>query len=231
MVRKSLAVFGLAIVTIAFPAATAAQDAKSVLSAALKAMGAERLNTIQYSGAGSSAEIEQDKNPEGGWPLVRVKSYRREMDFNAPASRLQLVRVQNNADQPQTQTILPTSAWDTQFDIWLSPYGFLKGAMTNTAAVKQETLHGEKYNVVSFTLQNQYRVTGYVDSQNMVYKVETQVASGALGDILMESIYRDYKDFGGVKFPTIIIQKRAGANSLILIVNDVKPNAPVSIRP
>jgi glyoxylase-like metal-dependent hydrolase (beta-lactamase superfamily II) len=230
MVKKSMAVFGLIIFLSALPAAFA-QDAKTVLGATLKAMGAENLNTLQFSGAGSNAGIGQNRNPNVDWPLVRVKSYRRELDLNAPASRVQMVRVQNNADQTQTQVILPAASWDTQYDIWLTPHGFLKGAVANNATVRPETLLGEKYNLVSYTVQNKYKVNGYVDAQNMLYKVETWVANDVLGDLHVEALYRDYKDFGGVKFPTIIIQKQAGSNTLLLIVDDVKPNAPVSIQP
>jgi glyoxylase-like metal-dependent hydrolase (beta-lactamase superfamily II) len=230
MVKKHVAVFGLAILLAAVPAATA-QDAKTVISAAMKAMGAENLNTIQYSGAGSNATIGQNRNPNVEWPLVRVKSYRRELDLNAPASRTELVRVQNNNDQQQTQTVLPAASWDTQYDIWLTPHGFLKGALANSATVKADTLLGEKYNVVSFTVQNKYKVNGYFDAQNMLYKTETWVANNVFGDMHVESLFRDYKDFGGVKFPTVVIQKQGGSNTLILIVDDVKPNAPLTIQP
>lgn len=231
MVQKYITVCGLAIFMAALPATASAQDARTVLSTTMKAMGAENVNTIQYSGAGSAANIGQNRSPEAAWPLVRVKSYRREIDFNAPASRVQMVRVQNNADQTQTQVILPSSAWDTQFDIWLTPHGFLKGALANNATVKQETVLGEKYNVVSFTLQNKYKVNGYIDGHNMLYRVETWVANDVLGDMPVDTIYREYKDFGGVKFPTIVIQRTGGSNTLILIVDDVKPNAAVNIQP
>ena len=63
----------------------------------------------------------------------------------------------------------------------------------------------------------------------MVHKVETLVDNPVFGDLLVETFYTDYKDFGGVKFPTTIIQKQDGRNTLILVVNDVKPNAPVNI--
>src|SRR5881296_1459202 len=48
-------------------------------------------------------------------------------------------------------------------------------------------------------------------------------------DMLGEGVYKDYKDFSGVKFPTMIIEKQGGFPVLILVVSDVKPNGAVGI--
>ena len=75
----------------------APQDAKTLLANVAKAMGAESVKTIQYTGSGSNAGIGQNRNPAADWPLVRVKSYTPRVRFRypgAPASRAQLVRVQ-----------------------------------------------------------------------------------------------------------------------------------------
>jgi glyoxylase-like metal-dependent hydrolase (beta-lactamase superfamily II) len=45
-----------------------------------------------------------------------------------------------------------------------------------------------------------------------------------LGDMLVETTFTDYKDFGGVKFPTHILQKEGGWPNLDLTVTDVKAN-------
>ena len=170
-------------------------------------------------------------NPTTGWPTVRVKSYIRQIDLDALASNLQTIRVQNNADVPLNQVIPPNAPWSQQYDLWLMPYAFLKGAMANPVTVRPGTLDGVKYNVVSFTLQNKYRVEGYINDQNMVERVRTWVDNDVLGDMLVEAIYNDYKDFGGVKVPTLIIVKQGGFPTLILVVSDAKANVPVTIPP
>jgi len=249
MVIKYLAVFAVMFVSAAIspamqaqekpapaPAAAAPaapQDAKTLLAAVAKAMGAENLKTVQYTGSGTNAGIGQNRNPAADWPLVRVKSYSREIDFNAagaPASRTQLVRVQGGAEQKQEQTILSTAPWGQQYDVWLSPFGFLKGAMANNTTIESKTVLGIPYTVATFTLQNKYKVSGYIDDKNMIHKVETWIDNQVLGDLKVEAIYTDYKDFTGVKFPTTIINKQDGRNTLILVVNEVKPNAAVSIQ-
>src|SRR5262249_31412501 len=65
------------ILLLLLPGILQAQDAKAILSNAAKAMGADNLRTIQYTGSGSNAGIGQNKNPNAAWPVVRVKTYTR----------------------------------------------------------------------------------------------------------------------------------------------------------
>src|SRR5436190_919698 len=214
------------------PAQTAApRDARTVLASAAKAMGVDSLKTIQYSGSGSNAGIGQNRSPEADWPLVRVKSYVREIDFAGPSSRTQIVRFQFETETTQEQVILPASPWGTQYDVWLSPFAFLKGAIAaGNATLESKTVMGLPYSIVTFMVQNKYKVSGYIDDKNLVYKVETWVDNTVLGDMLVEAIYTDYKDYTGVKVPTTIINKQGGRNTLLLIVDEVKPNAAVKIE-
>jgi len=57
-------------------------------------------------------------------------------------------------------------------------------------------------------------VTGDVDDKGMVTKVETRIPNPVLGDMLVEISYSGYKDFGGVKFPSHIVQKQGGWTTL-----------------
>jgi glyoxylase-like metal-dependent hydrolase (beta-lactamase superfamily II) len=194
-------------------------------------MGADNLRTIQFSAMGSNAGIGQNTNPNTRWPLVRVKTYAQEIDFTATASHVRLVRLQNGVDQTQDRYISRASSWDAQFSFWLTPFGFLKGAAANNPTVKSETIQGTRYNVVSFRLENKYNVVGYINDKNLVERVQTWVDNDVLGDMLAEVSYDVYNDFGGVKFPTSIIEKQGGFPVLILSVTDVKPNASVSGQP
>src|SRR5437899_9781400 len=118
MAKKNTAVLAILILLAVLPRAIQAQDAKTILSNAAKAMGAENLKTIQYTGSGSNAGIGQNKHPNAAWPLVRVKTYTREIDLNTPSSRVQMVRIQNGAEQTPNQIILPATSWNTQSNIW-----------------------------------------------------------------------------------------------------------------
>ena len=110
------------------------------------------------------------------------------------------------------------------------PYSFLRSAAAaSDATVKSQSMGGKKYTVLSFTGPNKAAVRGYLNSDNLLEKVETKIDNTVLGDIPFETAFSDYKDFGGVKFPTHIVQKQGGYPVLDLTVTDVKPNAPANI--
>jgi glyoxylase-like metal-dependent hydrolase (beta-lactamase superfamily II) len=238
-----MVVFGAVLLVLLHPAPrVVAQEVKTVLASASSAMGAANLQSIQYSGSGFSFVFGQSARPGAPWPRFSVKSYMRELDFVAPASRVQLVRSAVDkrggggvgipiVDQTQNQFILPGAGWAQQVDIWITPHGFLKGASLNNATVAPQTIAGTRYNVVTFTGQNKYQVNGYINARNLVEKVETWLEHPALGDMLIDATYSDYRDFGGVQFPTRIVQRQGGFPTLDLTIADAKPNAPVNIQP
>jgi glyoxylase-like metal-dependent hydrolase (beta-lactamase superfamily II) len=237
--------FAAIICAACLASAAAAQDARTAIGTASKAMGADTLKTIQYSASGSDFALGQAYNPNSPWPRFIDKTYTRMVDFEAPASRVDRIRLQGEdpprgggqqpirGEQPQNQTVIVNAStpWVQQLEIWMTPHGFLKAAAAaGNATVGSQTMGGKKYTVVTFTGQNKAKVNGYINDQNMVERVETWIDNTVLGDTLFEALYTDYKDFGGVKFPTRIVQKQGGYPTLDLTVGDVKPNAAVSIQ-
>jgi glyoxylase-like metal-dependent hydrolase (beta-lactamase superfamily II) len=233
-----------ALLVIVVMTGTSAQDAKGIIAAASQAMGADGLRTIEYSGNGYDFALGQAYNPSSAWPRFVNPTYKRVIDFQVPSSRVDRVRVQAEnpprgggqqpirGEQPQTQTIIvgANTPWAQQLEIWMTPYGFLKAAATNNATMQARTIGGQKYSVVTFTGQNKAKVNGYINSQNIVERVETWIDDAFLGDVAFEAVYADYKDFGGVKFPTRIIQNQGGYPVFDLRISDVKPNAAVTIQ-
>ena len=219
-----------------------AQDAKTVIDNATKAMGS--LKTVEYSGSGFDFAIGQNVNPNSPWPKFVDKTYKRTMNFETPAYRMDRIRLQGEnpprgggqqpvvGEQTQNQTTVVTAntPWVQQLELWMMPHGFLQAATKNNATVSTKTINGKKYNVVTFTGQNKAKVNGYINEQNMVERVETWIDNAMLGDMLFDSTYSDYKDFNGVKFPTKIVQKQGDYPILDLTITDVKPNAAVNIQ-
>lgn len=222
-----------------------AQDAGTVISKASKTMGADTLRTIQFSGSGADFALGQNANPNLPWPRFINKTYTRTINFEVPASRMERIRMQGEiplrgggnqplrGENPQNQTIIvnANTPWDQQLDIWMMPHGFLKAAAANNPTIKSQVIGGKKYNVVSFRGQNKAMVNGYINEQNLVERVETQVDNPMFGDMPVEWNYVLYRDFGGVKFPTGIEQTQGGWPTLELTVTDVTPNAPADIKP
>ncbi|MBI2361145.1 MAG: MBL fold metallo-hydrolase [Deltaproteobacteria bacterium] len=221
----------------------------SVIEAAARAMGATSLQSIQYSGTGSVFVLGQAPGPGKPWPRFNLIKYVATVNYNAPIMREELVRTEiedpprgggagpyNPATGqggirpipfgPQTQIRQATPATETGLlQIWMTPHGFLKAAGANDATATTANAGGRTVDTVSFTALGKYTVSGTIDDENLLTRVETRNPNTVLGDMLVETTYSDYRDFAGVKFPTRIVQRQAGHRTLDLTVNNVHPNS------
>jgi glyoxylase-like metal-dependent hydrolase (beta-lactamase superfamily II) len=218
----------------------AAQDAKATIAAASKAMGADGVSSITYSGTASNGNFGQSKTIAGPLQITAITSYTRAIDLSQPASRATgptMPPAIPGAPPPQpgtfNQNITPANtAWTQQLEIWVTPWGFLKGAAANNATVASRRIGGKQYSVVSWSPAQKspsgqaYKVTGYVNDQHLVERVETWVEHPILGDMHVETAYSDYKDFGGVKVPGRIVQKRAGIQNFDATITGGTANPP-----
>jgi glyoxylase-like metal-dependent hydrolase (beta-lactamase superfamily II) len=242
MLKKCTVAIVLAVLVTTSPSA---QDARTAVANASKAMGADSLRSVQYTGSGYDFAFGQAYSPTSPWPKFAVKSYTRSIDFEHPASQATRVRTQFEnpprgggqqplaGEQTQNQTIIvgPNTPWAQQLEILVTPHGFLKAAATKPVTVRTQTTGGKRYTVVTFTGDNKAPVNGYINDQNLVERVETRIDNPMLGDMVYESLYSDYKDYNGVKFPSHVVQNQGGWPLLDLTVSDVKPNAAAAIQP
>jgi glyoxylase-like metal-dependent hydrolase (beta-lactamase superfamily II) len=200
-----------------------AQNAATVIANAAKTMGADGMTSVTYYGSGANYNLGQNNNANYPWPRVNVNDYRRTINFSGPALLSTGVTVaapvtggpavQNNF----TQNIgAQQQAWAQQLEIWVSPWGFLKGAASNNATAARRTIEGERYQVLSWDSPIKspggaaYKVVGYIDSDNLVRKVETWLENPVFGDMLVETTYDDYRAGDGLMYPSAIVQKRGG---------------------
>ena len=210
-------------VAAALAAPAAAQNASSVVGTASKAMGVEGLNSIHYYGVGQQGSLGQNNNANMPWPLTPLNEYVRAIDFTQPASRATArtwaVSVITNraAEGAFNQVVTPAStSWADQLEIWTTPWGFLKAAAANNATVRSRTLDGRRYQEVSFNAPvkspggQPYRVVGLINNQNLVERTQTWLDHSVFGDMLVETDFSLYRDTNGLKYPTRIVQKRAG---------------------
>src|SRR5438445_6705002 len=254
-----------------------AQDAREVLQAAVKAMGAANVKTIQYSGTGWNAAVGQSFSPQDDWPHFEVTRYTRTIDYDAGSSREEMIRRQGNnpprggggtplqGEQQQVAIVSGNYAWNLndqtpvpqpgqylagipvaeyrQLDILVTPHGFLKAAMAaqNPTAISITlptppgaiTANG-KATLVSFTAMGKYRVNGTFNDQNLLELVQTWIPNPVYGDMLYELRYTNYKDYGGVKFPTVLHihqgdpRLSVAHDSMEITINNVQPNVTVT---
>ena len=237
---------GAALVATLLSIGVAAQNASSVVAAASKAMGVDTLNSITYSGSARNGAFGQSKAI--GTPLAPVNTtvitaYTRTINFAPSSDRAALVSRATGPTQPPTvpgtpapmpgvfnQNITGTQVdtnWNQALNVWTTPWGFLKGAAANNATVRQQG--GQQ--VVSFSPANlkspsgqTYTVTGYVDKQNLVTKVETRVDNAVAGDLLVEFDYSNYRNMNGVQVPARIVQRQAGMETFNADITAATPN-------
>ena len=237
----------------------AAQDAQTVLRAAADAMGdPSNVRSIEYSGAGWVAAVGQSFTPNDDWPKFEVINYKRTIDYENRSSREEYIRRQGDYPpqggggtplQGEQQRRFLTSgdySWNMngnnpapqraeaevrQLDIWMSPHGFLKAAMeAEDATAVSLILQGRDMTIVSFTAMNKYRVNGTINEDNLVERTQTWVANPVLGDMIYDHRYDDYRDFGGVMFPTVLHSHQgdprlnAGHNWMEIRVTNVEAN-------
>jgi hypothetical protein len=208
-----------------------AQDAASVIGTASRAMGTETLQAIRYTGTGTNNSTGQAYTPGGPWPRFKVTKYMAAVNYSVPVVRQEVVRIDNEFPprgggaggynpatfqggiRPVPGDIIQNSTTDGRSEIgavniWLTPHGFLKGAAANASTARVVRTGGRTQ--LSFTAFGKYTITGTLNAQNLVERVETTVDVAFTGDTPVDGTYSDYRDFGGVKFPMHIVMRQAG---------------------
>jgi glyoxylase-like metal-dependent hydrolase (beta-lactamase superfamily II) len=226
-------------VSISLAAAGFAQDAKTVVAAAAKAMGVDGMNSIYYYGVAQNGNLGQNNNSNQPWPMAGANDYARAIDFSQMMSRATwqnyAVPVTGGvaALAPGQQNINPQSPWPQAVEIYITPWGFLKGAAQANATVKPQTAGGKRYQVITVTGRatapggQPYKVVGYINSQNLVEKVQTWIENPIFGDMLVEAEYNFYRDgANGLKFPAQMVQKRGGWPTFTAYILGAHKNPP-----
>ena len=224
----------------------AAQNASSAIAAASKAMGVDNLTSITYSGTARNGAFGQSKalgDPLGTVNNTRITQYTRTVTFAPGSDPMALVSRAFGPTQPAPTTDVPspmpgqfnqnitgqqaTTNWGQALNIWTTPWGFLKAAAANNATVRSQG--GQQ--LVTFSPPGlkspggpAYSVTGYINNQNLVTKVETRVENTVVGDLLVEFEYSGYRALNGVQVPAKIVQKQAGLATFEADITAATPN-------
>src|SRR5687767_2857651 len=225
-----------------------AQEASAIVAAASKAMGVDNLNAIAYIGKARSGAFGQSKSlgePMGVVNMTHVAEYRRVISFAKPDSPGRVVVRTTGTTHPpsvpggpvavpgilnQTMTSAQASAsWAQALSIWTSPWGFLKLAAASSPTVRRQgTQQILSFAPAGFTSPSgaSYTVTGYLNDQNLVTRVETHVEHAVVGDLLVEFEYSGYQKMNGVQVPTRIVQRQAGLQTFDAAIESATGNPP-----
>jgi glyoxylase-like metal-dependent hydrolase (beta-lactamase superfamily II) len=210
-------------------ASAAAQDAKTVIANAQKALG--DVKSITYSGSAKDVAFQQcganakDMNCRGTHdPMRPIDDYVRVIDLSAPASRA--TGKTNNIGPGGSTTLTPgtfsqqigpqqvdvSQPWPGSLEFYLTPWGFLKGAADNNATASKKSGHTVLTwsPAVKAPSGKSYTINGYVNDKNLIDQVETWSGDNIMGDMHIVATYSGWKDFGGAMAPTKIVQTRGG---------------------
>lgn len=207
------------------PAPPSAED---VLADVVAAMGTADLDSITYSGGAWQARngFMQTPNASPPWPYRDyILNYRRTIDLSAPASLALGDTLASNIflASPAPDTYMQNipadqTAWAQQLEVWLTPWGFLKGAEDNGVEVETRMMDGDEYRVLTWMSPEsqtspsdmRYTVNGYLNDEDLIERVETWVEHPFMGDFHIVQVYDGYESFDGLMVPTIMEQQRGG---------------------
>jgi len=235
----------VAICLAALSGSAAAQDAKTVIANAQKALGDPK--SITYSGSAKDVSFQQCGANAAAMvcqgthdPMRPITNYVRVIDLTAPTSRH--TGGTNNIGAGGSTTVTPgtffqqvtpqqadlSQPWAASLELYITPWGFLKGAADNNATAKRDG----RYTVLTWSPAvkapsgKSYTINGYVNDKNLVERVETWVGENIMGDMHVLATYSGWKDFGGAMVPAKIVQTRGGWPFFEVDVTAAKVNPP-----
>ena len=235
---------------LALPVGNAmAQDAKTVIANAQKALGDPK--SITYSGSAKDVSFQQcganatQMTCQGTHdPMRPINNYVRVIDLAGPTSRA--TGATNNIGAGGSTTVAPgtffqnitpqqadlSQPWQGSLELYITPWGFLKGAAENNATAASRKVDGKNYTVLTWSPAvkapsgKSYEIKGYVNQNNMVERVETWLGENIMGDMHILATYSGWKDFGGAMAPAKIVQTRGGWPFFEVDVTAAKANPP-----
>jgi glyoxylase-like metal-dependent hydrolase (beta-lactamase superfamily II) len=237
--RKAAAVPAL-LCGLILSGAAAGQDAATVVAETARAMGTSSLETITYSGAAALGNFGQSRNISFRLASTSIRNYTHTLDFGRSVSRATgdavppaVAGAPAGLPRPYDEAIRSgDQAWAQQLHIWITPWGFLRGAATHRPTLKTQKLNGLAYKVVTWVPDQKapsgqsYRVVGYIGPAQTVDRVETWVEHPIMGDLHVEATYNNYQNVDGLRVPTRISIKEAGMETFVVAVNRAQANPP-----
>ena len=221
-----------------------------------KAMGADKVKTIEYSGAGNLYAVGQPETPTAAWPRFGLPEYKLTINYGTGSMIQDTVvtfgdqpargggRPPSNGREQRVSGISGDTGWNVQgpnanpsrgtaglkHALWLSPHGVVKAALAAKSPVTMRSVGGKRFKTVSFGSKGAFQATAWFDKNNLLRGVDSIVANPVYGDMPVRTVYSDYKTFDGVKFPTKIKAMSAGYPSLDVTISAVTVNAAADIK-
>ena len=243
-----LAGSALALAACAVPPSTSADGA---LGRAAQAMGSDRLTTLRYSAEGTGNTFGQAFKAGGAWPRITLHSINRSIDYPSGSMRDEVVLSRAEplggggyplAGQQRTDQYLSGElAWNQAgtaatpgpryvaeriHQLWITPHGVLKAAQRHGARAQAGATGST---TIAFAEPGRYSATATIGADGLVSRVESTYPDPVMGDTTAVTTYDDYRETGGIRFPTRVRQAIGGHPVLDPVVKEVEVNPVLAL--
>src|SRR5687768_1425811 len=226
------------------------------LQSAVAALSATTLRTLQFTATGRSFVLGQPATAADPWPARQVKSYVAQLEYGPGAMKIEQVLTMPTpaprggggaitGEQRQVLFVRGAYAWSenppagggaatpvaqpqaaAERLVWAwaaTPQGALKAA---GATLAKPVADGAQ---IELTVGGRYPLHVHINKLNQVDRVRAWIPNDVFGDMLIETTYSGYRNFGGIQFPSRIQQSQGGYPTLDLTVTAVEINPFISI--
>ena len=207
------------------------------------AMGLDGVNAISLEGNAWRIRnsFRQTLTASPPWPeRDEINNWVQTIDFSTPAMlgsgdtfASNLFLLPPVAGVHRLEVPADSDSWRQQMEIWLTPWGFIKGAQRFGAETEVVEMNGSTFLKISWQSPGSmvapsglsYSVEGYVNNEGLVTRTETRVEDAFMGDMHVVGVFSDYQDFGGLMVPTMMEQQRGGGGVFGVSVSTVSANS------
>jgi glyoxylase-like metal-dependent hydrolase (beta-lactamase superfamily II) len=223
---------GIMLTTVGLCAACAGSTPeRDTVSAAAAALGGGdrvlAVQTLVIEGEGSNGNLGQDMTPDATGQAFSVTSYRRAVDLVNGQIRIDQTRIPTfthfQGQAPQTQVLgldgdvaynvgangnatraSEAVAGDRRADLYHHPLTAVRAALDPAATLTNARESGGE-RVVDITTEDGVALTLSVDgTTGLPARVASLAYNANLGDVTVETSFRDYRDVGGLQLPTTL---------------------------
>jgi glyoxylase-like metal-dependent hydrolase (beta-lactamase superfamily II) len=221
------------------------------LQSAVAALSATTLRTLKLTATGRAFVLGQPAAAAEPWPARQVKSYVAEIEYGPGAMKIEQVLTMPTpaprgggvafaGEQRQVLFVRGAYAWSenppagggaatpaaqpqaaAERLIWawaITPQGALKAA---GATLSKPVADGAQ---IELTVGGRYPLHVHINKLSQVDRVRAWVPNDVFGDMLIETTYTGYRNFGGIQFPARIQQSQGGYPTLDLTITAVEIN-------
>ncbi|MDH3241392.1 MAG: MBL fold metallo-hydrolase [Alphaproteobacteria bacterium] len=223
-----------------------------------RAMGADRVKTVQIKGTGFYYHLGGSALANEPWPKFNLKAYDFLANYETGSAVIDLTLSQflkpprGAGFQPirgelkrrarisgdvgwginrQGRTGPSRNTAPAIHALWTSPHGVIRAAQAAGARVTVHRSKGQDFYHLNFGKPGAFKATARFGPDGLLRRVDARLADEVLGDMRAVTTYSDYKLVDGVKFPMRMTVTYGPHPALEVRFTEVRFNVAADIKP